>query len=86
MPTSPHHAESWTIRSAADLGRAIAGVRRRRRLTQQRLADEAGMERSYLARLEAGASTLATERALRLLRRMGATVTVSMDEGDGVPR
>jgi len=44
------------------------------------------MERSYLARLEAGASTLATERALRLLRRMGATVTVSMDEGDGVPR
>ena len=86
MPTSPYDAKSWTIRSTADLGRAIAGIRRRRRLTQQRLADEAGMERSYLARLEAGASTLATERALRLLRRMGATVTVSIDEDDGVPR
>ena len=74
---------TWTIRSPADLGRAIAGVRRRRGLTQQRLAAQAVIERSYLARLEAGASTLAIERALRLLRRMGATVTVSIENDDG---
>jgi transcriptional regulator with XRE-family HTH domain len=72
----------WSIRSAADLGRAIAGVRGKRGLTQQRLADGAGLERSYLARLEAGASTLALERALRLLRRMGATVTVTLPGDD----
>jgi transcriptional regulator with XRE-family HTH domain len=52
-------------------------------LTQQQLAEQAGLERSYLARLEGGASTLALERALRLLRRMGATVTVSLPEDDG---
>jgi transcriptional regulator with XRE-family HTH domain len=52
-------------------------------MTQQRLAEEAGVERSYLARLEAGASTLAVERALRLLRRMGATVTVTLPPDDG---
>lgn len=83
MRTNDSPSPKWTIRSAGDLGRAIAGVRGRRGLTQQRLAEEAGVERSYLARLEAGASTLAIERALRLLRRMGATVTVSIDEGDG---
>jgi transcriptional regulator with XRE-family HTH domain len=86
MSTEDRPAVEWTVRSAADLGRAIAGVRGRRGLTQQRLAEQAGVERSYLARLEAGASTLAIERILRLLRRMGTTVTVSMDRGDGAPR
>jgi len=85
MPTNDHRPAEWTVRSAADLGRAVAGVRRQRRLTQQRLSEQAGVERSYLARLEAGASTLAIERALRLLRRMGATVTVSVDRNDGTP-
>lgn len=73
----------WSVRSAADLGRAIAGVRTHHRLTQNQLAEQTGVERSYLARLEAGASTLALERALRLLRRMGATVTVTLPRGDG---
>jgi transcriptional regulator with XRE-family HTH domain len=72
----------WSVRSAADLGRAIAGARQSRGMTQQRLAEEAGVERSYLARLETGASTLAVERALRLLRRMGATVTVTLPPDD----
>lgn len=72
----------WSVRSAADIGRAIAGVRARRGLTQEQLATQAGVERSYLARLEAGASTLALERTLRLLRRMGATVTVTLPGDD----
>jgi transcriptional regulator with XRE-family HTH domain len=73
----------WSVRSAADLGRAIAGARVQSQLTQRQLAEQAGVERSYLARLEAGASTLALERALRLLRRMGATVTVTLPQDDG---
>lgn len=40
------------------------------------------MDRSYLARLEAGASKLALERALRLLRLVGATVTVTLPRDD----
>jgi len=86
MRTADSASQEWAIRSAADLGRAIAGVRSGRGLTQQQLAEEAGVERSYLARLEAGASTLAIERALRLLRRMGATVTVTAGEDDDAPR
>ena len=82
MRTSKPNSLHWTVRSPDDLGRAIAGVRHARGMTQQRLAEEAGMERSYLARLETGMSTLALERALRLLRRMGATVTVTLPLAD----
>jgi transcriptional regulator with XRE-family HTH domain len=75
----------WTVRAPGDLGRAIAGVRAERGLTQAQLAEAAGVDRTYLARLEAGASALVLERALRLLRRMGATVTVVLDGADGPP-
>ena len=83
MPTSARDRR-WTVRSGADLGRAISGVRVERGLTQADLARETGVNRSYLAELESGAdSPLVIERALRALRRMGATVTVSLPvEGD----
>lgn len=75
--------ERWEVRAPADLGRAVAGVRGERALTQEQLAADLGVDRTYLARLEAGASTLLLERALRALRRMGATVTVSLPKHNG---
>lgn len=39
---------------AARIGRAIAERRRRRGLTQQQLADKAGVSRTFLIALEAG--------------------------------
>lgn len=74
---------SWSVRAPADLGRAIAGIRAESGLTQQQLAEHAGIDRTYLARLEAGASPLVLERALRALRRMGATVTITLPEDRG---
>jgi transcriptional regulator with XRE-family HTH domain len=82
MRTTDQPELQWTIRSPADLGRAIAGSRSARGLTQQELADEAAVERSYLARLESGATKLALERTLRVLRRLGATVTVTLPLDD----
>lgn len=82
MRTEDERQLQWTVRSPADLGRAIAGARSARRLTQQELAEEAAVDRSYLARLEAGATKLALERTLRLLRRLGATVTVTLPLDD----
>lgn len=67
----------WRIRSAADLGRAIAGARRRRGVTQEQLAKELGVKRSYLSALENGEETIAVERTLRALRRLGAEVSVT---------
>jgi transcriptional regulator with XRE-family HTH domain len=74
---------SWSIHNPADIGRAIAGVRAERGLTQAALAKQAEIDRGYLARLEAGASQLVLERSLRALRRMGATITVSLPGDDG---
>lgn len=74
---------TWQIRSTSDLGRAIAGARELRGLTQQELADDLGVDRTYLARLESKADALILERSLRALRRLGATVTIEMDDVDG---
>ena len=88
MPTDserdrrPAQDRSWTIRNPADLGRAIAGVRDAKGLTQAELAAQVGIGRSYLAQLEAGASQLVLERSLRALRRMGAGVTISLPGDD----
>lgn len=81
MRTNPTgRSRQWIIHSPSDLGRAIAGVRAARGLTQVELAQQAGVDRTYLARLEAGASAMVLERVLRVLRRMGATVTVEIDD------
>lgn len=75
--------KSWVVRSPADLGRALAGIRAVRQLRQEDLATRAGIDRTYLAKLEAGASSIQLERALRALRRMGATVTITLAQSDG---
>lgn len=80
---STFDSRSWVVRSPADLGRAIAGIRTTRGLRQEDLAVKMGIDRTYLAKLEAGASSIQLERALRALRRMGATVTITLSENDG---
>jgi transcriptional regulator with XRE-family HTH domain len=52
-------------------------------LRQEDLATQTGIDRTYLAKLEAGASSIQLERALRALRRMGATVTITLAESRG---
>lgn len=69
---------TWTIRSGQDLGRALAEIRRLRGLTQAELAASAGLARPYLAKLEAGNTVQLVERTLRALRRLGATITISV--------
>jgi transcriptional regulator with XRE-family HTH domain len=70
------------IHGPSDLGRAIAGVRVARGLRQEDLARVTAIDRTYLAKLESGASSIQLERALRALRRMGATVTITLPEDD----
>jgi transcriptional regulator with XRE-family HTH domain len=77
------HDLTWTIRSGADLGSAIADIRARKQLTQAQLADEAGLSREYLAQLESGRTVTLLEHLLRTLRRSGASVTVSYPSDSG---
>jgi HTH-type transcriptional regulator/antitoxin HipB len=79
------------IRRPEDLGLAVSEARRAVGLTQAQLADQSGIERTYLAKLEAGLSTLLLDRSVRLLRRLGARLIVELpsearsdqDNGDG---
>ena len=66
------------VRSARDLGAAIAEARQQHGLTQEELAEATGVERSYLARIESGRSVILLERIFRLLRRLGVEVTVTL--------
>jgi transcriptional regulator with XRE-family HTH domain len=86
MSTEPT-TSSWRIRIPSDLGRAIAGARRERGLIQGALAEELGIKRSYLSELETGGeATIALERTLRALRRLGAEMTVTLPGDDGNPQ
>jgi HTH-type transcriptional regulator / antitoxin HipB len=67
----------WTIRAPEDFGRTIADLRALRGLTQEELARQAGVSRNYLAQLERGLTVALLDRVLRLLRRLGAEVTVT---------
>ncbi len=73
----------WSVRSTSDVGRAIAEIRRSKDLTQVELATQAGMSRDTLAQLETGRSGRTLDQLLRLLRRMGATVTITLGNDDG---
>ena len=66
------------VRNGADLGIAIAEARKARALTQEELASLSGVNRSYLAKLETGLTVTLLERALRVLRRLGAEVIVEL--------
>ena len=68
--------QQMVIRRPADVGVALAEARRVRGLSQAELADVAGVDRTYLARIEAGMSTILVQRVLRLLRRLGAELVV----------
>lgn len=73
-------ARTARIRSARDLGAVVAEARQLRGWTQMDLAENTGLERSYLARIETGASVILLDRVFRLLRRLGVEVTVTLPE------
>ena len=62
----------FVIRSPEDLGRTIGEAR------QEDLARAVNMDRTYLARIEAGQSTILIERTLRLLQELGVRIEAEM--------
>jgi transcriptional regulator with XRE-family HTH domain len=74
---------TWVVRTGADLGAAVAEIRHQRHLTQTQLASQGGLSRSWLAKLEGGRSSTVLDHLMRLLRRLGATVTITFEDLDG---
>ena len=63
------------IRSVSDLGQFIRLVRHERSMTQQELADMAGVGRRYLLELEAGKASVEFGRALQVAAALGIDLT-----------
>jgi DNA-binding XRE family transcriptional regulator len=75
--------ERYVVRSGEDLGRAIADIRKAQDLTQAALGARTGLSRDSVAQLERGRQGRSIELLLRMLRRLGATVTITMERNDG---
>lgn len=73
----------YLIRSPEDLGRTLAEARHFRGLTQEQLAHRAKVERTYVAKLEAGHTVLQVERLLSLLRDLGVELYATQEAADG---
>jgi DNA-binding XRE family transcriptional regulator len=64
------------VRSAQELGKAIAETRRRQHLTQSDLADVAEVNRSRLTKIELGKTTTLLDQLFRLLNLLGLELVV----------
>lgn len=74
------------IRSVRDLVAVLRGRRTDQGWSQQRLADAAGVSRSWLANLELGKPSAEVSRLLALFESLGLTLEISgpqSDDGDG---
>lgn len=73
----------YQIRSARDIAHTLAEARHFRGLTQEQLARRARVERTYLAKIEAGHTVLQLERLLSLLRELGVELYATQESVDG---
>ncbi len=71
---------------AAEVGRRLRGWRVMRRLTQQQLADLAGVDRVVVLATERGAIAVEMTRVRRLAWAVGAPLPELVDEDRVVPR
>ncbi len=76
----PTRRSTFRIYTPASLGDAIRHYRTEAGLTQSQLADQVGLQRSYLSELESGKETEQLKRVFRVLRQLGVRMT--LDKAD----
>ena len=69
-----------SIRTGTDVGRAIGELRRASGLTQTELAGLVGLDAKYISKIESGRTVTLLEHELRILRRLGASITIEMPD------
>lgn len=68
------------IRTGTDVGRSIGELRRKSKLSQNELSELVGLDAKYISKIESGRTVTLLEHELRILRRLGATITVEMPD------
>jgi transcriptional regulator with XRE-family HTH domain len=69
-------SKPFRLYTAASIGSAVRAYREEAGLTQQQLADMAGLHRTYVSALEQGKQTQQLRRILHLLRLLGVRATL----------
>jgi len=69
--------QPFRLYTAASFGPAIRHYREEAGLTQEELAEMAGLNRSYVSELEQGRETEQMRRILRLLKLLGVRATLA---------
>ena len=69
----------YEIRTPEDLGAVVADRRRGAGQSQAALANQVGLSQDYVSKIEGGRTSSVTKHVFRILRRMGATITVTFD-------
>lgn len=77
MPTPSKHSRHPTLTA---LGVAIRRNRHKLKLSQEKLADLAEMDRSYLGQIERGENSVALLPLVKIAAALGTTVAALMDE------
>jgi len=68
--------QPFRLYTAASVGPAIRHYREEAGLTQEQLAERAGLNRTYLSQLERGEGSEQVNRILRLLKLLGVRATL----------
>ena len=68
--------DEYLVVGPQSLGRSIREFRLRCHLSQQALAEQVGIHRSYLSELESGATTEALERIVRTLSALNLEIVI----------
>ena len=63
-----------TLRTGAQVGRWVRGLRRRSGLTQTQLSAATGVSQRYISELESGKTDLTISRLMLLVDHLGATL------------
>jgi HTH-type transcriptional regulator/antitoxin HipB len=75
-PASATEEAPFRVYTPASLGAAIRHYRQQAGLSQAELAEQTGVNRTYLSALEHGKETEQVKRLLRVLRHLGVRVTL----------
>ena len=81
MPTRRTPYPDWVLARRAQLGRRIAELRREARLSQDQLADRAGVERRSIQRYEGGTRDPRFADLLLLADALGVPLANLLDAG-----
>jgi len=73
---TPSSDAPFRVYTPASLGAALRHYRQQAGLSQAKLAERAGLNRTYLSALEQGRETEQVKRILRLLKHLGVRMTL----------